>query len=125
MKGNNAMGWSKLNSIREEVIYYLLITTFITQDLLKVVLVKWFLHYRAQYVNLFKQTVACHQNHTFLDHFDTVEVIIVQRKGIILELSLVHEITNESHHTPHLAMRYFKLFLYSIKLFDVALDHLN
>ena len=76
-------------------------------------------------MDFFKQAVASHQNHTFLDHFDTIEVIIVKSKGIILELSLVLEIIYESHHTSHLAMRNFQLFFHVIKLFDVTLEHFN
>ena len=95
----------------------------VAEKLLEKVPITRFFDYRAHESDLFVPGLGGQGYHAPLDQTNTVKVTVDHGKGVVSELSLVHQVSHQSKHHVYLSFhvldRALVLFLLLLHLFDL------
>ena len=72
-------------------------------------------------MNLLEDALGLHRGHAVLDELDAVEVVVYERKCVIIQLSLIHQVSHQSHHHLDLTLHVLHLLLRRLPALHVAL----
>ena len=105
---DNSICWSELNSIGQKVEDDLSVPTFVTKDLLEVILVEWIEELGPLNSHFLHAAVRlCHTDALPDQSFQT-EIAVHHCKRIVRELSLVHQVSEQSQHHLGLTLHILK-----------------
>ena len=123
MHGDHSTCRRELDAIRQEVEDDLAVAPLVAKDLLKVVLFYWVLQDGPQQMDFLEGALRLHCLEAHLHEFDAVEILIHHREGVVVELSLVHQISHQGRHHFDLALHVLELLLGVHLLFELTFDH--
>ena len=88
-----SISWSELNSVRQKVKNYLSVPTFVTKDLLEIILVEWVEELWPLDSNFLQAAVRLCHTDALPDQIFQTEVAVHHCERIVRELSLIHQVS--------------------------------
>ena len=115
----------ELDSVGEEIDDDLTVAALVSKQFSEVKLVQWVLKDRTYEVDFFEHALGLESQEALLYKFDAVEVVVHHRKGVVVQLSMVHQVTHKRHHHLHLTLHILALLLDADSLLHVTFDELD
>lgn len=123
--GDDAVGRSELDAVREEVENDLTVASLVTEDFEEVVFLDGVGEDGADQVDVSKRALSHHRIDALLDEADAVEVLVDHRKRVVRHLRLVEQVSHQARHHFDLALHVHELLREVCMAAQLPLHYVN